>query len=83
MPIVQHDPAGNVTLIWRKRMTGTRFDLWTRRLPVGGTWGAPELLETDTTNSVFFPALAVGTDGTAAAAWYYGGTLSVWANVYH
>ena len=27
MPIVQHDPAGNVTLIWRKRMTGTRFDL--------------------------------------------------------
>ena len=82
MPIVQHDPAGNVTLIWRKRMTGTRFDLWTRRLPVGGTWGAPVLLETDTTNSVFFPALAVGTDGTAAVAWDYDNG-SVWANVYH
>ena len=82
MPTVQHDPAGNVTLIWRKRMTGTRFDLWTRRLPVGGTWGAAELLETDTTDSVFFPALAVGTDGTAAAAWYYD-NLTVWANVYH
>ena len=82
MPIVQHDPAGNVTLIWRKRMTGTRFDLWTRRLPVGGTWGAAVLLETNTTDSVLFPALAVGTDGTAAAAWYYDSYI-VWANVYH
>ncbi len=82
MPVVQHDPAGNVTLVWRKRMTGTRFDLWTRRLPVGGTWGAAVLLETDTTDSVLFPALAVGTDGTAAAAWYYDND-SVWANVYH
>lgn len=83
MPIVQHDPAGNVTLIWRKRMTGTRFDLWTRRLPVGGTWGAPELLETNTTDSVDFPALAVGTDGTAAATWWYDSAETVWANVYH
>ena len=82
MPTVQHDPAGNVTLLWRKRTSGTRFDLWTRRLPVGGTWGAPVLLETDTTDSVLFPALAVGTDGTAAAAWYYDND-SVWANVYH
>ena len=83
MPIVQHDPAGNVTLIWRKRMTGTRFDLWTRRLPVGGTWGAPELLETNTTDSVDFPALAVGIDGTAAATWWYDSAETVWANVYH
>ena len=82
MPIVQHDPAGNVILIWRKRMTGTRFDLWTRRLPVGGTWGAPELLETDTTDSVFFPALSVGIDGSAAVAWYYDNDTA-WANVYH
>jgi hypothetical protein len=82
MPVVQHDPAGNVTLVWRKRMTGTRFDLWTRRLPVGGTWGAAVLLETDTTDSVLFPALAVGTDGTAATAWYYDDD-SVWAAVYH
>jgi hypothetical protein len=81
MPVVQHDPAGNVTLVWRKRTTGTRFDLWTRRLPVGGTWGAAVLLETDTTDSVLFPALAVGTDGTAAAAWYYDSD-SVWAAVY-
>lgn len=83
MPIVQHDPAGNVTLIWRKRMTGTRFDLWTRRLPVGGAWGAPELLETNTTDSVDFPALAVGIDGTAAATWWYDSAETVWANVYH
>ena len=82
MPVVQHDPAGNVTLIWRKRTSGTRFDLWTRRLPIGGTWGAAVLLETDITDSVLYPALAVGTDGTAAAAWYYD-NYTVWANVYH
>ena len=40
------------------------------------------LLETDTTDSVLYPALAVGTDGTAAAAWYYDND-TVWANVYH
>ena len=83
MPIVQHDPSGNVTLIWRKRMTGTRFDLWTRRLPVGGTWGTAVLLETNTTDSVDFPALGVGTDGTAAAAWWYDTAETVWVNVYH
>ena len=40
------------------------------------------LLETDTTDSVLFPALAVGADRTPAAAWQYD-NCTVWANVYH
>ena len=84
MPIVRNDAAGNVTLIWRKR-TGTRFDIYGQRFPVGGTmWGSPTLLETRDTQTVFFPALGVsqGANGTAVAAWYYGTDLDVWANVY-
>jgi hypothetical protein len=85
MPIVGHDAAGNVTLIWRKR-TGTRFDLYGQRFPAGGTiWGSPALLETRDTQSVFWPALGVSqgaTNGTAVAVWYYGTDLDVWANVY-
>jgi hypothetical protein len=82
MPIVKNDVAGNVTLIWRKR-SGTRFDMYARRFPAGGTmWGAQELLETRDTNSVFWPSLGVGTGGTAVAVWYYGTELDVWANVW-
>ena len=47
-----------------------------------GSWGAAALLETGDTNSVLFPALAVGANGTAAVTWYYGTELDVWANVY-
>jgi hypothetical protein len=80
IPIVRSDPAGNVTLIWRKR-TGTRFDLYGRRFS-GGAWGAATLLETSDSNSTSWPALAVGTNGTAAATWYYDGAYDVFANVY-
>jgi hypothetical protein len=81
MPIVKNDTAGNVTLIWRKR-TGTRFDMYARRYPVGGPWGAPTLLETRDTYSVLWPSLGVGVNGTAVAAWYHTTELDIWANVW-
>jgi hypothetical protein len=83
MPVVGHDPSGNVTLVWRKR-TGTRFDAYARRYS-GGSWGATStstLLETRDANSVFFPAVGVGANGTAVAVWYYGNELTVWGNVF-
>jgi hypothetical protein len=83
IPLVRNDAAGNVTLIWRKRM-GTRFDLYGRRYS-GGAWGAETLLETRDTNGVFWPALGVSAganNSTAVAAWYYGTELDVWANVW-
>jgi hypothetical protein len=82
MPLVRTDPAGNVTLLWRKRV-GTRFDLYARRFAGMGPWGAPELLETQNTGTVYFPALGVGANGTAVAVWYYyGAELDAYANVY-
>jgi hypothetical protein len=84
MPLLAHDPAGNVTCVWRKRTTtsGFRFDLVARTFS-GGTWGDQVLLGSDGTNSVFFPALAVGANGTAVATWYYANVLDVWANVFN
>jgi len=84
MPIVRTDPAGNVTLIWRKRTAASakRFDLVARRF-TGGAWGAQVVLESNTTNSVFWPSLAVNANGTAVATWYFGTQLDVWTNVFH
>jgi hypothetical protein len=87
MPLLGCDSAGNVTLVWRKRTTasGFRFDLVSRRLPVGGTWNPVVPVESMDTLSVFYPALAVGSNGTAVAAWYYStdtsNSATVWASV--
>jgi len=82
MPVVAHDPAGNVMLVWRKR-TGARFDTWARRY-TAGSWGTNTgmMIETHDPNSVFFPAVAAGANGTAVAVWYYGTELTVWGNVF-
>src|SRR5262249_32637882 len=74
LPMLGIDAAGNVTLLWRKRVgvtTAARFDLWTRSFPKGGTWGTPKLLEMSNANSVEWLTLGVGADGTAVAAWFY------------
>ena len=83
MPAVRTDPAGNVTLIWRKRTaaSGKRFDLVARRY-TAGAWGPQAVIGTSA-NSVFWPSLAVNASGTSVATWYFGTTLDVQANVFH
>ena len=82
-PAARTDPAGNVTLIWRKRTaaSGKRFDLVARRF-TAGAWGAQVVIGTGA-NSVFWPSLAVNASGTSAATWYFGTSLDVQANVFH
>jgi hypothetical protein len=84
-PTVRNDSAGNVTLLWRKRFSGTRFDLVSRRYDItAGAWGSQVLLENDSTNSVMLtPALGVGANGTAVATWYFGTIDNVWAAVFN
>jgi len=84
VPVLGHDPAGNVTLVWRKRTTasGKRFDLVSRRY-TAGAWAAQVSLENNTTNSVLWPTLAVGANGTVAATWFFDNTFDVWANVFN
>jgi hypothetical protein len=83
MPIVRTDPAGNVTLVWRKRTaaSGKRFDMVARRY-TAGAWGPQVVLATGV-NSAFWPTLAVNANGTAVATWYFGTSLDVWTNVFH
>jgi hypothetical protein len=83
MPAVRTDPAGNVTLIWRKRTaaSGKRFDLVARRF-TAGAWGPQAVIGTSA-NSVFWPTLAVNASGTSVATWYFGTSLDVQANVFH
>ncbi|HXU03661.1 MAG TPA: hypothetical protein VN903_22000, partial [Polyangia bacterium] len=85
MPQVRAEPGGNVTLVWRKRTTASakRFDLVARRWTPATQWGMEAPLEANTTNSVFWPVLAVGPNGTAVVTWYFGTSLDVWANVFH
>ena len=72
-----------MTLIWRKRTaaSGKRFDLVARRF-TAGAWGPQAVIGTST-NSVFWPTLAVNANGTSVAAWYFGTSLDVQANVFH
>ena len=83
MPLVASDPAGNVTLIWRKRTAASarRFDLVSRRY-TAGSWTPQVALENNTTNSVLWPTLAVGTGGTAVTTWHFATSLDVQANVF-
>jgi hypothetical protein len=84
MPALRADPAGNVTLIWRKRTaaSGKRFDLVARRY-TAGAWGPQAVIGTHTTNSVFWPTLGINASGTSVATWYFGTGLDVQANVFH
>lgn len=83
-PIVRNDPAGNVTLVWRKRFSGTRFNLVSRSYSAAtGNWSAQVPLENNTTNDVLWPTLAVGSNGTAVTAWYFDTIDEVWAAVFN
>jgi hypothetical protein len=81
MPTVRGDGKGNVFVIRRKRATATtRFDLFARKFPAGGTMWGPEM-KIDAVDmiggnvaSVFNPVLGINGSGVAVAAWYYGGT---------
>ena len=83
-PIVRNNPAGNVTLVWRKRFSGTRFNLVSRSYSAAtGNWSAQVPLENNTTNDVLWPTLAVGSNGTAVTAWYFDTIDEVWAAVFN
>jgi len=88
-PAVGHDDAGNVALIWRKRV-GKRFDLWGTNFDVAtGMWRKNVLLETRDTMpanapvpGVDAPSLSVGANGIAVVSWFYDYESDIWANVY-
>jgi hypothetical protein len=85
LPALAVDHAGNVTLVWRKRVDKPvkRFDLWSMRFPAGGmNWTTAAKIETRDIGSVEWPAVAANADGMVVAAWNYTVETDVWAAVF-
>jgi hypothetical protein len=86
LPALAVDPAGDVTLVWRKRVAGAtkRFDAWACRRPAGASdFTTPVKIETRDIGSVEWPWVAAGSDGTVVAVWDYTVEPDIWAAVFH
>lgn len=72
---VASDDNGNAIAIWRKNDAGQE-SLWGSRFDSASSlWSDAALLETDDTNAVSNPAIAMDDNGNAIAAWNQGGDL--------
>jgi hypothetical protein len=87
MPAVRGDGNGTVFVVWRKRVSNVRWDLYAWRF-AGGAWGPETLIDpfdliNNNTTSVFNPALGINGSGVAVATWYYSGSApDVYANLF-
>jgi hypothetical protein len=85
-PILTVNSSGDAMAIWTQNeaFSGNRLDLWSSRYSVTTqTWGAPQLVETDNSGSIFYTRQVVmDAIGTATVVWsqYDGTRLHVLAN---
>lgn len=81
-PKVAIDGNNNAFVVWYQS-DGTRFNIWTNRFSAG-SWGTPQLLETDDTGHAQMPQIAADSNGNALAVWKQtdGTRDNVWANYY-
>lgn len=66
-PRIGVDDAGNAVAVWSQR-NGLLSSIYAVRF-TAGTWGAPELLETNDTGNALTPAIAVAPNGDALVVW--------------
>lgn len=81
-PQVGVDDSGNAIAIWRQSYD-FRISAWSNRYVVGTGWGEAEVIETNDTQHVEYPQLAVDSSGNAIAMWHQweGETqVDVWYN---
>ena len=76
-PVVAVDSTGNATAVWQQH-DGTRNNIWASRYTAGGSWSAPQNIESGNGNAVS-PAVAVDSAGNATAIWsqHDGTTMSI------
>jgi hypothetical protein len=71
------DAAGTVTACWAQSGAGSRYHVWSSRLPSGGAWSTPAALETtnfadgDFTDTTPNCRLAVDGQGNLQAVWLH------------
>jgi hypothetical protein len=82
-PHVAIDSNGNALAVW-VQSNGTRFSLWSNRYTPSGSWGMPELIETDDAGNTNYPRIAFDPAGNALAVWYQsdGTRDNIWSNRY-
>ena len=80
---VASDKQGGAIAVW-SQLDGTRRDVLTSRYNATGTWGAPQLLETDNTGNASTPHIATNSLGNAIAVWSQkvGALTRIWANTF-
>jgi len=67
-PKLAVDSEGHAIVVWRQ-VSNTVNSIWANRYQAGGTWGTPELLEADDTNSATPWDVAIDSEGNAFAVW--------------
>jgi len=81
-PQIAVDASGNALVVW-SQTNGTVYSAWANRYSAG-QWGSAALIETNDTDSVGGPRIAIDASGNAIAVWSQksGATNGLWANRY-
>ncbi len=82
-PQVAVDGIGNAFAVWAQS-DGSRVNIWANRYLAGSGWGTAVLIETDNTDSAYYPQVAVDGGGNAVTVWQQsdGSRVNIWANRY-
>ena len=79
---IAFDTSGDAIAVWEHRDATNLASIWSNRY-TGGSWGSPELLESNG-GQAFNPQLAIDASGNALAVWYQhdGIRNNIWSNRY-
>jgi len=67
-PQVSMNSGGTAVAIWAV-FDGTFYRIYSKKYTSGSGWGADELIDSDTTNDVGYPQVAIDSGGDAFAVW--------------
>lgn len=67
-------PDGEAVIVWTEQADGRWRVMGSRRGPLGTAWGDPTELSIPAEGHALGPTVAIGPDGTMAAAWTHGPT---------
>jgi hypothetical protein len=81
-PQIVFDRSGDALAVWYQ--DGTHTHILASRLPAGGSWSSPQLLETNNVGGADSPRIAMDGGGNAIVVWqqYDGAKFDIWATRY-
>jgi len=81
-PLIVMDNSGNAIVVWYQS-DGIRYNAWANKYALG-TWGIPQLIETNNAGPASDTRLAMDGNGNVMAVWRQdnGSKYDIWANRY-